>query len=225
MKEKKVIVEKPQTNYWFFMTCLFIVLVMGLVIGIYQFQKHNSDLKKQVEQERSNSVINTNEDIVARVAKLIILPEDEPKVAIITEVDKIKAQQPIFNNAENGDYTLVFKDQVIIYSAKKNIIVATSPINIIEEEESLTTWNIEIRNGSKVRGAASKLAETLRSNETLIIGDVTNASNSDYQGNILVNFTDSDVTEIAQQLQASSTVDLPNTEASSTADLLLIIGN
>ena len=72
--------------------------------------------KYQSVQKKSFSANQEVQDVLAAVAKLMILPDGEtPTVASVTDADKLK-DQPFFTSAQNGD-------KVLIYSGAKKAIL------------------------------------------------------------------------------------------------------
>ena len=55
--------------------------------------------------------------------------------------------------------------------------------------------------------------------------NVANASNNDYQGDILVNLIGKDVSGLEQELGITAVTFLPEGEATSQADIVIIIDN
>jgi hypothetical protein len=226
MPAKEKVPSRFYENRLMFIAWIMLILLMGLAFGFYQFQKINDANKLKNEQAQQAKAVVNDDDIVRAVSKLMLLPSEKPSVAVITDVANIKSEQPFFANAQDGDRILVYSDRAVIYSVKNNLVVNTGPISLIKTESDETmVWKLEIRNGSRVKGAAAKLSEQYKTDPGFELVDVTNASRNDYQGNLLINFTAKDVAELATSFSASSTSALPEGEASSSADLLLIIGN
>lgn len=65
------------------------------------------------------------------VAKLIELPNENPTVATVVDVDKLKSQ-PFFASAQNGDRVLIFAQakKAVLYRPGTKKIVEVAPINI-----------------------------------------------------------------------------------------------
>ena len=74
--------------------------------------------------------------LVRDVSKLIILPEESPTIATVTD-PKALVGQPFFEKAETGDRVLVFTD------AKKAILYRPSIKKIVEVMPFATPENIE----------------------------------------------------------------------------------
>ncbi|MDP3697458.1 MAG: hypothetical protein Q8R55_05580 [Candidatus Taylorbacteria bacterium] len=75
--------------------------------------------------------------LVARVGKLIILPEGEtPTIATVADPNKL-AGQLFFGKAKKGDKVLIYAGakKAVLYSPEENKVVEVSPINIGSPEE------------------------------------------------------------------------------------------
>ncbi len=68
-------------------------------------------------------------ELVARVSKLMVLPEGEdPVVATVNDPEKVK-DQPFFSRAQKGDKLLIYAkaQKAILYDPEGNIILDVSP--------------------------------------------------------------------------------------------------
>ncbi|MDA1209247.1 MAG: hypothetical protein O2904_04435 [bacterium] len=69
--------------------------------------------------------------IVEEVRKLIVIQDDiDPTVATIIDIDTLKARNPFYEKAGNGDYLIVTPDRAILYSKKQNVILDVVPVQI-----------------------------------------------------------------------------------------------
>jgi hypothetical protein len=101
----------------------FIAIV--LVMLIPERTQMAADIKS-----KSATTANDNSDqgIINRVGRHIILPSDTPKVIPVTDVVKLKKEQPFFASAQEGDKLLVYKQKVILYSPTIDKIVEVATI-------------------------------------------------------------------------------------------------
>ncbi len=70
--------------------------------------------------------------LVAKVGRLIVLPEGEdPTLATVSTPEKLK-DQPFFANAKAGDKVLIYTraKKAILYNPESNRIVEVAPLNI-----------------------------------------------------------------------------------------------
>lgn len=222
-EEKKETKEIKETIIWWPIILLIAVaLGIGLWAGFGQTGKTNKSLKNSVKTEIATST----EDVIAAVGKLIILPAGQPEMAIIDDtVDTMKISEPFLKDAIPGDRILVYPDRAIIYRPRQNIIVNVSSVSIVKTADTGESWTIEIRNGSQVKGAATKMAESLKTDSLFQVQAAANAFKDDYQGNQIINFSAKDASELAKKFNATVLTELPKDEATSSADIILILGN
>lgn len=82
---------------------------------------------QQQEQQQNQDVL-----VLESLKKIMLLPDDiEPTMAVINDVEALKAQQPnFFANAKNGDRIIVYPTLAIIYDYEANKIIHVGPVNI-----------------------------------------------------------------------------------------------
>lgn len=78
-------------------------------------------------------------DIVGKVGKHYLLPDEEPKLITIANADVLKKTQPFFAKAKNGDKLLVYSQKVILYDPLADKII---DIAQIRPQETLPTISI-----------------------------------------------------------------------------------
>ncbi|HXK40904.1 MAG TPA: hypothetical protein VJ046_02280 [Candidatus Paceibacterota bacterium] len=107
------------------------ILVAVAVVAFgsaYYFYGQYSDLRanpNKVAQEETAKV-------VAKVSKLIVLPEGEaPTLATVSDPEALKSQ-PFFAKAKKGDRVLIYANarKALLYDPESNRIVEVAPINI-----------------------------------------------------------------------------------------------
>ncbi len=79
-------------------------------------------------------------DLVAKVSKLVVLPEGEtPTIATVSEPDALK-DQPFFAKAVKGDKVLIYAQakKAFLYSVSLNKILDVAPLNIGSSTKSTT---------------------------------------------------------------------------------------
>lgn len=110
------------------------VYVIGLVLGalaisggvyfLSQAAIFQSDPQKAAKAEI--------ESVVAKVSKIMVLPEGEtPTVATVSDPEKLK-DQPFFAKAKVGFKALIYSNarKAILYDPVENKIVEVAPVNI-----------------------------------------------------------------------------------------------
>lgn len=78
--------------------------------------------------------------IVTNVKKHIRLPDEEPLVALITDIDSLTATQAFYNGAENGDVLIVYPSvsKAILYSPDDDVLINVGPIVFDDNTQSAT---------------------------------------------------------------------------------------
>jgi hypothetical protein len=110
-------------------------LLALMIAGIFywKWQGARQDPKKFLEQQSKREI----EAVVAKVGKLLVLPQDEmPTVLTIENRDDLDTSQEFLSLAENGDKLLLYQDskKAILYRPRTNQIVNVAPINVAPEK-------------------------------------------------------------------------------------------
>ncbi|MBN1915582.1 hypothetical protein JW796_01125 [Candidatus Dojkabacteria bacterium] len=70
-----------------------------------------------------------------QVEKHILLPDEEPGIATVVDVDKLRESNPEFYaDAKNGHKLLVYKNKAILYDPEKDRIVNVAPVVTTDTE-------------------------------------------------------------------------------------------
>lgn len=100
----------------------------GYILKMYLDSRSQlSALKTQMALGASPTPANESE-IVNKVASHILLPDEEPKIITVQNVEELRKQQPFFEKAENGDKVLVFSQKVILYNPTLDKIIEIAQI-------------------------------------------------------------------------------------------------
>jgi hypothetical protein len=97
---------------------LTILVAIPVVIGLIGFIQHKSQKDPQV------LAANQVNDLLAKVGKLMDVPDETPTVATVSDVSKLSNQE-FFKKAQNGDKVLIFPkaQKAILYRPATNKIV------------------------------------------------------------------------------------------------------
>lgn len=105
-----------------------LLLIITSVIFFFKYQKAqqaltNLQIPQQVKQESAKQLID-------EVGKLIVLPKEDPTIATVTDITKLK-NQPFFAQAKNGDKVLLYTNakKAILYRPSIGRIIAVEPIS------------------------------------------------------------------------------------------------
>ncbi len=163
------------------------------------------------KQVTTQSTEEKNKELVAKVAKLYDLPQDEEPTVILVkdaknlQTDFEKQIGEIFKNLENNDYILIYKKAKlgIHYRESSNKIVATTPISIpivtqvmaaTDESSEATVDGLTQLFGTQL-SIAKKVDKNLEIEKTVVV-DVSGSYEEEAKS-------------IAAQLQAEVVASLP----------------
>jgi len=132
-KDKKI--EESSSRYSGKKKILFKIL-LGIGILAFLWMGYSYDnVKKELSaiktpEGQAEATRQLVDETTKAVGKLMILPSEDgtPTVLIIQDVEKLAKQQQFYKNAQNNDRLLIYKNQAIIYSPNRNIIVNVGPV-------------------------------------------------------------------------------------------------
>ncbi len=212
---------------------LFVVVFLAVLFGFVWTLIQYIDLKKSTEQLDLLSMDVQKEIMEQELDELkiligahIILPDEDPVLATIEDIDALIAENPFFEGAKNGNKVLIYSTMAIIYDLDRDILVNVGPVYGESEkvEEEVQQIMIEVRNGSEVDGATSGVIDQISALEFYDVIRIDSASRNDYTGVTIVNISGLDISQLEALLDASPTP-MPEGEYASGADVLIIIGN
>lgn len=144
-KEDKLQPEEGPRSILSFKEAILIAVVVILVAGFYALNRagyiKDLPLAEQVQKEEQISVEDSK--ILAKLKTIIILPDDViPTMALVTNADVLKQQQPVFfANVKNGDRLVIYPDLAIIYDYKANKIIKVGPVQTAGPAQNLPVQN------------------------------------------------------------------------------------
>ena len=203
-----------------------------------------------------NKSVKTEEELIKEaVGSRILLPEENPSIATVTDNTKL-ADQPFFKKAENGDKILIFTNsgRAILYRPKIKKVIDTTTISLTPEVdqasptgttpapmETTTTpegsttaepverLNIAIYNGSQKIGITNSFDDDLKAmyqNIDIVLKET--AKRSDYEKSVVVDLTEHNA-PFAKELASKINGEVAKLPAGETlpenTDVLIILGN
>jgi hypothetical protein len=120
-------------NYFLQSKTLFKLLIIAVAVAGYYFYAYNSTRLDLDKLKKNPQVMSQQETsaLVAKVGKLVALPNEQPTIATVNDISKLK-DQPFFAQAENGDKILIYANakKAYLYSVKQNKVLDVAPVNI-----------------------------------------------------------------------------------------------
>ena len=215
--------------------------------GAYLHQQNMlPDYLSKGEKANENETLSDEQvtALVAEVSKLIYVPDEQPSVATVTDADTLKATQPFFKDASDGDRLLIFPQaaKAVIYSEQEQRLVNVGPIQAdsqlapqtvqpVEEKtaQQQEELSIEVRNGTAVPGKGGETANRLEAaSSSFVISEISNAAGT-YRTTRVIDLGRSDATASITAVANTLGVDgvetrLPSGEPASDADILVLVG-
>jgi cell division protein FtsL len=111
-----------------------LILVLLLISGVLIVT--NVFFYRKLNTAKQNPQVQAQEDVqslVEEVGKLILLPDEAPTVATVTDPAQLQGQ-PFFVNAKTGDKVLIYAAarKAVLYSPSEKRIVEVAPLIIGE---------------------------------------------------------------------------------------------
>lgn len=220
------------------------VLIVAVAVGgwfVWGSQSSN-DLATIGEGSATKPTDDQVARLVARIGQFMVVPSDEtPSVTILRNVEEQAQQQVFYKDAKNGDVLVVYSARAIIYDPKNDKLVNVGPIERTEPASSSAQASpsptgtpippekvtIDVRNGTSTAGLAGTTASSLKKNTWVTIGVVGDAKGA-YTETTIVDLSKGKkpgaVAALEKTFGVAAVTELPKGEASSTADILVIVG-
>lgn len=219
------------------------VLIAG-GIGFYSFRQN------QMLSGSGKNNTTELETMIKKIGQFMLLPTDErPTLATVTDKNKLIGQV-FFKKAENGDKVLIYakNKKAILFRPSTNKVIEVGALDFAESNSVNTKTNLTsatsnvaptttssaklkmiILNGTNTPGLALKMVKTITDKKitNVEIIDTDNAKKKDYQKSVIVDLTGKKrktVDDLASLLDLDVLTKLPDGEAVSTAEAIIIIG-
>jgi hypothetical protein len=185
---------------------------------------------------------------------MVMPSDEQPSVVVLRDAQTLAEQQSFYRGAKDGDILIVYSTRAIIYDAKANKLVNVGPIvrNEATPPPSLTASAsegqgqvspsvsatpavpekviVDVRNGTSTAGLAGATASDLKKegrDTWLTIGKLGDAAGSFTQTTIIdlsKGKKPGALAELERILGVKAVTEVPKGEATSTADILVIVG-
>ncbi|MBI3633293.1 MAG: hypothetical protein HY226_03310 [Candidatus Vogelbacteria bacterium] len=119
---KKAVLARPFIVPKRPMLVILFMFLLFLVYSTYRLYRINDS---HYIQELADSKLR---DIVTEVGKVMILPSDIPRVALVSDSDRMKKSESFFEKTKNGDEFLMFRNMAVLYRPSEHKIVNVSSV-------------------------------------------------------------------------------------------------
>ncbi len=108
------------------------IVVLGLLIFLVSLIVKKKDEKLAQEDTMSEQEVSVLTDELAR---FMVVPDEEPLIFTISDVDFLVKEQKFFLNASNGDTLFIFPEaeKAVVYSQEKQRIINAGPVNFDQD--------------------------------------------------------------------------------------------
>jgi len=224
---------------------IFLVVFIFILVGGYWYVQNRS--MQGISELDATQVAK----LVEVVGKHVVLPEpldvSQVQVAAVQDAEQLMKVSQFFKDAQNGDQLLIFPTKLVLFRPSQNKIVNISaPSGIQENAENIPsvvasntstttgtqagpivesrTLTVEIRNGSGKVGLAGTIKTKFGVFPQLSVSKTGNAAKDSYENTIIVNKEGFALPDVASVLKGSIQETLPEGEAETKADILIILG-
>lgn len=172
--------------------------------------------------------------LIDRVKRHAVVSDTEvPNIATIQDITVVRPKNPLlYRDAQNGDRVLLWRDTAVIYSSALDRVLVVLPISPPTASATRTIPDtkeqamIEVRNGSRVSGAAAAMVSQLTA-AGLSVLPATDAQSKAYRKTVVVERSDKAFPRTLQTIQAitkAQVVAKPASEKDLKGDFLIILG-
>lgn len=104
------------------------IVILGLFALLFSFVFKKKDEKPTQEDAMSEKEVSV---LTEELSKFMVVPDEEPLIFTISDVDFLVKEQKFFQNASNGDILFVFPEaeKAVVYSPKRERIINAGPVN------------------------------------------------------------------------------------------------
>jgi anionic cell wall polymer biosynthesis LytR-Cps2A-Psr (LCP) family protein len=208
-----------------FVLIALVVGVISLLSGGYYFMKSYFELKTFKDErdvDRYKSMLK----------KHMVLPKEEPIIASVKDVDKLKQEQPFYRNAINGDKVFIWTDKAVIYRPEEDRIIDFGIIipkkSVSPSPQSSRVVNISVLSSSENSEEGSNITEALQNKQFQGISfAISNSSKTgSYKKTLIIDKVGGNntiVNQLAEELGASIESSVPaNEKVNNDSDIVII---
>jgi hypothetical protein len=211
-----------------FKVLLAILIIIIIALGVYSALDqlgYVKAMKMALQYQKQTALNKEDKAILNKLKKMIVLPEDvTPTMALISDVDALKKQQPgFFANAKNGDRLIIYSDQAIIFDAKAGKIVKVGAVQFTQAQVQPVNFAIynSTEDAAKTADMEKKLTGTFKNAVVAVKGS---AAKTDYPETLVVDLVGNnpEIDKIAEAVGGKVSA-LPSGEKKPEGAVVLII--
>jgi len=215
-------------------TFIILIFIIGSGVAVYYFTQ---EMDLGIESDDPNVEA---EMVVEKVGSMYLLPDEIPTLATVSDKSQL-VDQVFFKKSENGDKVLIYRTAgiAILYRPSLEKIINVGPVTLDEGEiegntvlpvtnmEELENVDVLILNGTTTVGITQGAASRVSGLKFVTILDRDDAINKPYATSVVIYKGEEariQAEVIAASFSASITGNLPDGEAITGADIVVILG-
>ncbi len=138
-KKKRRSIFKRLLNKKVWLGALIVVLVVAVGVLAYGYMDTRKELTNLAKTNSSGGDLE-RERLVAEIGAYMQLPDEDPTLAAVSDVSKLKGQE-FFKNAQNGDRVLIFSkaERALLYRPSTHKVIEYSRISVSNTDTQTTT--------------------------------------------------------------------------------------
>ena len=196
---------------------ILLLLLVPSATAVYYYQK-NKEARKDPAIAQKQEI----DDLVAKVKKIMLVPDETPTLATVEDKEKLK-DQPFFKDAQNGDKILIFtaSKKAIIYRPSDNRVINSGPIAVTSDTAAANITVAVLASKSSSQVDTTKTA--LNTLKGLTLSDGTAKANYEKTQVFDASGNNSQKTdEIVSKLGAEKITKLPEGETAPTGAAIIV---
>lgn len=121
-RQSKMMLKSVLLSKHFHMFIKLLIATLLVAFSMYGFYRY-------INHATENSVVVSQSEIIKRINKLTPLPEKEPLAVVrVEDPERLRKQNPFYENVKKGDYVVMYEDTGIIYDLLNNTIVSLKKV-------------------------------------------------------------------------------------------------
>lgn len=225
--------KKPLSFATVGLIMLTLVALFGAGMSVYMYRQWQGT--KNLLDNPTEAAKTEVSNLVSRVKKLMMVPDEEPQIATVLEQEKLKDQQ-FFANAKNGDKVLIFMkaQKAVLYRPSTNVIIEVAPLELTGNAtpsgstQAPAQMSLAIRNGTEKADAVKKVEDMIVGKvQNLTIVEKENAKEKTYKETMVYDVSGTKAAaaaQLAQLVGGKVGTTFPAGEPKPVADFLIIVG-
>ena len=220
-----------------FFWAVLVVVLAGSLIKLYvnyqDLKTSKENMEKADQVTKVDPATLSDEELFLFLSQRAELPSGTSTVATVKDVESLRQKDAFFAKAVNGDKVIQFDREALLYRPSTDKIVRLGPSNDSSVASSTASGSataaasgkisVEVRNGTPTAGLAGKWKSKLNAGSLYIVDKVGNAGKDTYTQAYLVNLSGKDVSSLEKDLGVRAVNSLPEGEASSNQDVVIIV--